>query len=461
MLKSAMKSLSKDPRKEAYSFDELMQLVSEENWEEAIEQQRLAHSSPYEVSSVLERLDSEKRQAILRKLSYEDAADIIAEMDTEDSADILREMRSIRAKKIIEGLEPDDAVCLLRELRPQEQDRILSQLPEEVARTMRKLLSYDPHTAAGVMTPYVMTLRDDMSVDEAIHHIRREKHETENSDMLYVVDERKRLMGVTSVRDLIWSRPSQKISHLMHKELRGVCRFDQHKEEVARQMAELNFQNLPVVDTQGRLMGIVTHDDVIDILRDEATEDIQKLHGAGADENIHDPILSSVTKRMPWLMANLVIAFTTAKVISLFTEQITQLALLAVFMNLVSSLGGSAGAQTLAVAIRGLALGNLHTGDARRICRKELCKGLYNGLMIGLLTSFIAGLWTHNPMVGVVLFLAMSLNMGLAGLAGAFVPLFLQSLHFDPAQSSYIFLTSITDIAGVSIFLALGSKLLL
>jgi magnesium transporter len=460
MLKSMPELPSQDPRREAYTFDELMQLALDEDWE-AIEPQRLARTSPYEVGSLLERLDSEKRQAILKKLSYEDAADIIAEMDTEDSADMLREMKSIRARKIIEGLEPDDAACLLREFGIQEQERILVNLPEEVAHTIRNLLSYDPDTAAGVMTPYVTTLRDDMTVDEAIHHIRREKNETENNDMLYVVDAQKRLMGVTSVRDLIWSRPNKKISNLMHKELRGVCQADQHKEDAARLMTELNFQNLPVVDARGRLMGMITYDDVMDILRDAATEDIQKLHGAGADENIHDDVFSSVAKRAPWLIANLGIALILAKVISLFTEQIAQLTLLAVFMNLVSSLGGSAGAQTLAVAIRSLALGNLHTGDARRICWREFCKGLSNGLMMGFLTSVIAAIWTRNPMVGLVLFLAMIMNMGLAGLAGALIPLSLQSLHFDPAQSSYIFLSSITDIAGVSIFLTLGSKLLL
>jgi magnesium transporter len=397
----------------------------------------------------------------LQKLSYEDAADIIAEMDVEDSADMLREMKSIRARKIIEGLEPDDTACLLREFDAQERERILSHLPKEVACTIRDLLTYNPDTAAGVMTPYVTTLYDDMTVDEAIHHIRREKHETENSDMLYVVDAQKRLIGVTSVRDLIWSRPNKKIANLMHKELRGVCQADQNKEDVARLMAELNFQNLPVVDTHGRLMGIVTHDDVIDILRDAATEDIQKLHGAGADENIHDTVLSSVIKRIPWLMANLGIALIMAKVISLFTAQITQLALLAVFMNLVSSLGGSAGAQTLAVAIRSFALGNLHTGDAYGICWKELCKGLSNGFMVGLLAAIIAVIWTQNLMIGLTLFLAMSINMGLAGLAGACIPILLQSLHFDPAQSSYIFLTSITDITGIFIFLTLGSHFLL
>lgn len=449
------------PRKNLnqYTFEELQDCADHEFKD--LNAAKLSRTAPYEVGSLLERLSPEDRQKVLRKLSEEDASEVLAEMDTEDSAEILSEMRDSRAVKILQALEPDDAANLLRELDNDDRERLLGKLPPEDARVLHDLLTYDPDTAGGVMTPYVTYVYADMLCDEAIQHLRECQNDAENVESIYVVDNTKHLVGVLSINKLLWSGPNKKISDIMCRTVEGVCTVEQDKESVAQMMAQLHYNTLPVIDSQGCLIGIITHDDVIDIIQEEATEDIQKLHGAGGDETIHDGVLYSVVRRTPWLVINLIIAFFTARVISLFEDRIAELTILAVFMNLISSLSGNSGAQTLAVAIRSFALGEFHARDAAGILLRELVKGLVNGIVVGIIAGFVAGFWTHNMMVGVVILISMVLNMALSGLVGAFIPMFLNKIKCDPAQSSYIFLTTVTDIVGTFIFLSIGSNLLI
>ncbi|MDR2737743.1 MAG: magnesium transporter, partial [Puniceicoccales bacterium] len=196
-------------------------------------------------------------------------------------------------------------------------------------------------------------------------------------------------------------------------------------------------------------------------LREEATEDLQKLHGAGGEESIHDRVSYSILRRTPWLVINLCIAFVTANVIHLFEQKIAQRTILAVFMMMIPALGGNSGAQTLAISIRGLALGEYHSGDSPGIVFRETLKGLSNGIIVGFVAFVVTGFWSHEMKVGLVVFFAMMLNMGLSGLVGSLIPILLTRMKCDPAQSSYIFLTSITDIVGMFIFLGIGSYFLL
>jgi magnesium transporter len=299
-----------------------------------------------------------------------------------------------------------------------------------------------------------------MTVDEAIEFLRSNKDVAENVESLYVVDDRRRLVGVLNVQKLLWTSPDTKISGIMHGHVSGICTPEQDKETVAHIMAKRHFNTLPVVDAQRRLIGIITHDDVIDILREEATEDLQNLHGAGGDESIHDSVSSSVLKRTPWLVVNLCIAFVTANVIHLFEQKIAQCTIMAVFMMMIPALGGNSGAQTLAISIRGLALGEYHSGDSPGIVFREMLKGLSNGVIVGFVAFIITGLWSKDLKIGIVVFFAMMLNMGLSGLFGALIPVLLTRMKCDPARSSYIFLPSVTDIAGMFIFLGIGSYFL-
>ena len=283
----------------------------------------------------------------------------------------------------------------------------------------------------------------------------------EEISYIYVTDAHGVLLGTVSMRDLILAPPTRRIDQVMSVRINGLCRPDADREQVALKIAEFNLVALPVVDEQGVLLGIVTVDDVIDILQDEATEDIQRLVGAGPDESIHDEITSSLWHRHPWLQVNLLTALLASAVIFLFQRQIQHLTILAVFMPIIASMGGNAGNQTLAVAIRSLALAQIEDRDQWRICLKELSMGIINGTLIGLTAGVAAYLVTENYTIAGVVSMAMILTMGLAGLSGAFIPFFLRKLGLDPAQSSSIFLTTVTDVAGFFIFLSLGSWLLL
>jgi magnesium transporter len=442
-----------------YTFEELRDCADNEFKD--LNAAKLSRTSPYEVGSLLERLSPDDRQKVLKKLSEEGASDVLAEMDAEDSAEIISEMRDSKAIKILGALEPDDAAGLLRELDDDDCERLLSKMPKENADVLRDLLTYDPDTAGGVMTPCVISVRDDMTCDEAICYLRKSQDSGENAESIYVVDAKNHLVGVLSIGKLLWTASSKKIRDIMCAAIEGVCTAEQDKESVAKVMAQFHHNTLPVVDSQGCLIGIITHDDVIDIIQEAATEDIQKLHGAGGDETIRDSVAYSTIRRMPWLIVNLFIAFFTSRVISIFEAKISEFTILAVFMNLVASLGGNSGAQTLAISIRSFALGEYHSGDSGGILLRETFKGFLNGVVVGAIAAILTGLWAGNSTVSLVIFISMVANMSLSGLVGAFIPIFLKRIKCDPAQSSYIFLTMVTDSVGMFIFLSIGSKLLL
>lgn len=442
-----------------YSQEELAPFMGEDL--ETLNTQRLAHTEPTVVSGFLERLELEDRRRVLRKLTASQAADVLSEMDAEASAEVVGAMREWRALKILEDLAPDDAADVFGELDADSRDRLLTKLNPSASVKVRKLLTYGTETAGGVMNPNVPTVRTSMTVDSAIEHIRKLKDEIEHLIYVYVVDEKNHLKGIFSMRDLVMAKPSQHVSDIMSTQLKGVCSIHDDREQVARMMADLNFYALPVIDDKGLLVGIVEHDDVIDILESEATEDLQIMVGAGPDESIHDKITYSIQKRGPWLLVNLLTAFLAAGVVYVFRHQIEKLSILAVFMTVVANLAGNTGAQALAVAIRSLALEEIPDTDQIHVCLKEGLKGLSLGIMIGLCAAVISFLMLGQINVSIVVFVAVILTMALGAFTGAFIPLFLKRFRLDPAQSSSIFLTATTDIVGNLVFLSLGAWLLL
>lgn len=446
------------PHAEVYSVEELLELLSKGI--DHIDVQKLGATPPYIIASFLNRLNVEDCRGILRKVPDIDASAILAEMDVETSAEIVAAMREWRALRILEEFDPDDAADLISELDEPDRIRLLGKLGPAQAKKVRALLKYAPDTAGGVMTPNFIAVNVNMTIDQAIQEIRRGKNQVHEVSYVYVVDSQHKLKGVLSMRDLILADSKDKVSDVMNVELKGLCSPFEDREKVALKMGELNLYDLPVVDDKGRLLGIVEHDDVIDIIQDEATEDFQKLVGAGADETIHDKLFFSIRRRSPWLFVNLLTAIMGAMVISLFQEEIKHLTLLAVFMPAIASLAGNTGAQTLAVAIRSMAVGNIESFDSLRICIKEGSKGIINGIIVGVLASLTVLVLTKQVKIAFVVFLAMILNMGLGGLAGAFIPLMLRRIGCDPAQSSSIFLTGLTDVCGFLIFLGLGTWLL-
>ena len=437
------------------------QVILDASWQELMQipAERLEDISDVVLARALSRFEVDERRDILRRLTESKASDILAEMDEDDAAEVIGAMRDSRALAMLEEFDPDDAANVMAELEDADRERLMSSLEPETAEDINLLLSYDPETAGGVMTTDFAVVKVEQNIEAAIHDIRRQREESENIYYVYVVDHAERLHGVVSIRELLLARPGARIRDIMH-EVRGVCSPHDDREEVARRTAEYNLAALPVVDEAGKLIGIVTHDDVLDIIQDEATEDLQKMVGAGADESILDTIGESLSKRNPWLFVNLMTISVAAAVITFYEEQIAHITILAVMMPVIANLGGNTGAQTLAVLIRSLAVGEIQPRDTLGICVREATKGFINGVAIGTVTGLVVAFWKSDWVVGAVVTAAMISTMPFSGLAGAAIPLTLKKFKFDPAQSSSIFLTGVVDMMGFLVFLQLATWLL-
>ncbi|KAF0094252.1 MAG: magnesium transporter [Puniceicoccaceae bacterium 5H] len=422
---------------------------------------RLAETSDHTLASFLDRLEVDQRRVVLRQLSNERAAHVLSEMDEEHAAEVLSAMRELRAVKVLDSFDADDAADVVAELEDEHRERLLAKIESGWRETIERLLEYESDTAGGLMTTEVATLFDVMSVDAAVERIRSFAEQYEDLHYVYVVDRKRRLLGIVSLRKLIQARPTQKVREVMNPDIRGIVRPETDQEEVAQLMAEYNLPDIAVVDEDNHLLGVITHDDILDVVYEEATEDIQKLAGAGGDESLTDKVTYSVKRRIPWLHVNLATAFMASAVVMSFGDQISAMPVLAAFMPIVAGIGGNSGQQALAVAIRSLAMGEIHEAEKRVILFKQLSIGLINGFAVGCVAAVIAYLITGQAKLSLVILLAMIANMAIAGVSGAFIPLALRALKRDPAQSSSIFLTALTDTGGFLIFLALGSWLLM
>ena len=442
-----------------YSLYDLVVLADEGELDK-IDSQTLLETSPHVVAVFLERLDVDTQRNILRRFAPEKISEIVSEMDPDLSAELVSEMREHRAVSVLNEMEPDDAADIVRELEEEDRDRLLKGMQKaqpESAESVRELLEYPADTAGTIMNPHVATLRDTLTVDEAISAVRRMRDEYENIYYLYVVDADDALQGVVSMRGLLLAPRGSRVADIMRTNLIGLLAPTMDKEVVAHIMADTNFHTLPVVDSDNELLGIITHDDVLDIMREESTEDFQKLAGAGADEGLFDPLSTSIKQRTPWLLVNLITAFIASFVVGIFDSNIAVLPLLAVFMPIIAGIGGNTGAQTLAVTVRSLALGEVGIFDMRNVCMRETAKGLINGIFIGALGAAIAFITTARIDFSLIVWIAMLINMGLGGFMGSFIPFTLKRMNLDPASGSSIFTTGVTDSGGFFIFLGLGS----
>jgi magnesium transporter len=351
-------------------------------------------------------------------------------------------------------MAPRGAAAVLLHLDEERRDAALLSLPEEQARGLRTLVAYPPETAGGIMDPQVVSLAVDLRVREAVDLMRRAPRQS--LYYLYVTDRDGVLHGVLSLRDLLLSGAEQPIRPLVNPKVESVP-VGMDREEVAALMRERRFVCLPVVDDEQHLLGVVKHDEVLDTVGEEAFEDMQKMVGAGGDESALSPVSTVVRRRLPWLYVNLVTAFLASAVVGLFESTIAQVTALAVFLPIVSGQGGNSGAQALAVVMRGISLREIVPGSVWKVIWKEFFAGLLNGFTVAMVTGLAVGLWSRSAAMGLVIGLAMTVNMGLAALAGTMIPLALKRLGRDPAQSSIIFLTTVTDIVGFASFLGFAA----
>jgi magnesium transporter len=420
---------------------------------------RRAHDfEPADLADVLAALDEEERVAVVQALPPELSSQALAELPEDAHAEqTLAALSPERAAEIVEELEDDDAAGILRELEPEKQEAILQEVEDRAE--VERLLRYEEETAGGRMTTHLVMVRDNATAAEALEEIRRQSEEVEDFYQVFVVDGDRRLVGILPFKSVVVSRPDRRVSEVMEPADVSV-KPDLDQEEVARLMARYNLPSVAVVDDSGRLLGRVTFDDVIDVVEAETTEDLLKFGGVSPDEELAAEWTASVRSRLPWLGVNLLTASLAAGVVYLFQGEVQRTVVLAVFMPIVAGMGGNAGTQALAVTVRRLALGLIPHQRLLGVVGKEMLVGVTNGLAIGTVVGVTAALVGAHPMLGLVVFLAMTVNLLIAGFAGAFIPITLERLGVDPAIASSIFVTTFTDTFGFLLLLGLAGWLL-
>lgn len=415
---------------------------------------------PADVAEVLSQLSEEQAVELVHRLFLRQAAaEPLGVMEPEDSAELLTELDREEAIRILSRMDPDDAVDLLEELPEAIQQELLSRLDREEAEVLSDLLAYPPDTAGGLMSPEVVALSLDMTAQQAIDLLRRRVEEAETVYYAYAVDEQGILQGVLSLRDMALANPQTQLDNLLQREAITVF-VDADAEDVAHIFDKYNYFALPVIDDKRKLLGVITVDDVIDVIREEATEDIYGMASVPIEERVDTTWFSSLRMRLPWLYVRLATALLAAVVVGVFEETIAKVAALAVLMGVIAGQGGSAGMQTVTIITRGMALGELEPRVGWRLLSKEALLGIVNGILIGATVGIITYLWKGDYRLGVAACLAMLFTLVVAGVTGVVIPLGMRGLGKDPALASGIFLTTLTDVLGFG-FLFLLARLLL
>jgi magnesium transporter len=429
--------------------------------------QRLEEISPADAAEVLAHLPVQEAAEVAAYLDPETAGQILSRMDAIQASIIISQIEPPEASSVLEHIDPDDRVDILEHIPEPLHEALVGEMDKQHADETRELEQFAPDTAGGIMTTEVTALYEYITVDDAISLLRRLNEELEQMFYVYVIDRRKHLVGVLSMRDLILAKPEKRLREIMIPRVRSVpATMDQ--EQVARFMREGGFLAMPVVDAENKLIGLITHDDVLDVLEEEATEDVQRMFGAGAEERLNSPWHYSFKKRVWWLVVNLATAFLAAAVVGMFEDTITRLAILAAYMPIVAGMGGNASAQAMADAVRGLATGKVDRQLMQHVLQAQLFVGVATGIVIGAITMAIAVLLhpgqataSQTVALGAVVCAALIIKHTLACTSGAAIPFFLKRLGFDPAQSATIFATTITDIVGFFALLGLAKVFLL
>ena len=433
-------------------LEEIRGALTENDWERAT---KIVESlRPPDQADVFEELSPETQSELLPRLDPEDSADILEELEDEDAAEIAQRLDSDDLVRILDKMEPDEAADLLGDIPQEQVDEALQAV--EDADELRTLLVHGDDTAGGLMTSAEVVLHKDMTAGEAIELLRSKRPDTETVYYLFVVDDQNRLVGVVSLRQLIIASPNITIGEIMDSEVISIL-AEADQEEAARLMARYDLIALPVLDREMRLLGVITHDDLVDVLEQEATEDIYRLGGVPDEAKEDVSVGSSLRTRLPWLVLNLATAMVSGVVLSIFESTIAAAAVLAAFFPIVAGVSGSAGTQTLTVTVRGMALGEISRRNGTRILLREIAIGVANGVVIGLLVALIAFMWKDEPVLGFVVGTAVLINMIAAGFAGFLVPMTLQLIKIDPALASPVLVTTFTDTMGYFIYLGLAT----
>ncbi|HVK58489.1 MAG TPA: magnesium transporter [Candidatus Kapabacteria bacterium] len=418
--------------------------------------QRKEH--PADLADQLERLSVEEAQQELRDLPPSEGAAVLAEIEEHARPAVLENLAPTEIANLVQKLPHNEAADIISSLPADVQPAVLGHLPASDRKQVSEILSYAPESAGGIMSDRFISLREHLTIGEAQRALqgRAEEPGAQQVAYMYVVDAGGRLKGILSIHDLVFRQPHRRISEIMKPDVKHVW-VDDDQEKIAQLFEHYHYMALPVLDRAGKLVGLVQANQVVEVVRREATEDMQLMVGLSGEERALTPWFLSMKRRLPWLCINLGTAFLAAAVVGIFEETIAAWTALAIFLPIVAGQGGNAGAQTLTVIIRDMALGEISKGDGRKALLKETWLGLLNGIVIGVIVGLISYAWKGSFALGIVVAVAMVLNMVAAGLSGVLVPYTLRALRIDPALASSIIMTTVTDVAGFFFFLGLAA----
>jgi magnesium transporter len=434
-------------------------MMTEEHIFMIISRELKAGAHPGDLLELLEDLNLDEKAGIIKMLPEEESALIFEEMEDYEQADIIRLLGDERAKILLARMSSDDAADLIGELSPSEAQEVLGLIGDEEKADFGNLLKYPEDTAGGIMTTEYIALPADIPVEEAIERLREIAPEAETIYYIYVVDEEGHLIGVFSLRDLISASDGTLLKDFMHRNVISVnAKLDQ--EDVAKAVSKYDLLAVPVVDDDEHLLGIITVDDIIDVLEQEATEDIYKLAGAGEIEGVElteARVGTIVRMRLPWLLISLIGGIISGTVIGVYENTLQAIVMLAVFIPVVMDMGGNVGTQSSTIYVRGLATGEIESDEEWLYFFREAKIGAVMGLICGVMIAFIAYFWQGNPYLGLVVGISMFSTICVAAIIGTLVPMICSRVNIDPAITAGPFVTTIKDVTGLLIYFLIAS----
>ncbi len=420
----------------------------------------LASMHPAETALLLESIPRDKREVVWNLVPEADHGETLLHVNDEVRAELIDALEHDTLLAATEGLAIDDLADLIEDLPEQVTREMLRAMDIENRERLKVVLSYDPASAGGLMNNDTVTVRPDVSLDVVSRYLKQRASLPEDTEALFVVSRYGRYLGMLPLSKLVTLDPERDVSEIMDTDIDALA-VDMPASQVAKRFQDLDLISAPVVNADGILLGRITIDDVVDVIRDEAEHSIMSLAGLDEEEDVFAPITRSARRRAVWLGANLATAFLASQVVGLFSEALSQVVALAVLMPIVASMGGIGGSQTLTLMIRGLSLGQIGFANARALLAKELAVALINGILWGVVVGGIALVWFGNFTLGLIMAAALVLNQLNAAITGVAIPLAMKKMGIDPALAGSVVLTTFTDVVGFGAFLGLGTLFLM
>ena len=415
---------------------------------------------PAEIARLLESSPPRQRRLIWEMLDHSYDGEVLLEVGEEVRNNLMESMDEQSLLAATKGLDVDDLADLLDELPETVVKQALKGMDYQYRTRLEGVMNYNEDTAGGLMNTDTITIRPDVTLDVVLKYLRLKKEIPQNTDNIIVVDRYNHYLGTLSVTTLLCADPEKTVSESMNNDYISIS-ADSLANEVVNIFEDRDLVSAPVVDQNNILLGRITIDDVVDVIREESEHTVLNMAGLTDEEDIFAPVLPSTRRRAIWLGINLITALIASGVISLFQSTIEQVVALAVLMPIVASMGGIAGSQTLTLVIRGIALGNVSSTNSKSLLLKEISIGLLNSFLWATVIGVLSSYWFDNYLIGIVIGIAMVANLGFAALSGVLIPIILKRIGVDPALGGGVILTTITDVIGFFSFLALGTIFLL